>query len=68
MAANDANSQLRSEVHIPQRDGMTSSPSHVGTPREELVQIVPLQEWPLQGPLQAYRDARRCHTDWCHRQ
>ena len=51
MAANGVNSQLRSEVRIPQRDGMTSSPSLVGTPREEPVQIVPLQERPLQGPL-----------------
>jgi len=30
---------------------MTSSPFSVGTPREEPVQIVPLQERPLQGPL-----------------
>ena len=30
---------------------MTSSPSLVGTPREEPVQIVPLQQRPLQGPL-----------------
>jgi len=52
MAANGANSQLRSEVRIPQRVGMASSPSPVGTPREEPVQIVPLQERPLQGPPQ----------------
>ena len=51
MAANGANSQLRSEICIPQRDGMTSSRSPGGTPREGLVQIVPLQERPLQGPL-----------------
>jgi len=50
MATNGANSQLRSEIRIPQRDGMTSSPSPGGTPREELVQAVPLQERPLQGP------------------
>jgi len=50
MAANDANSQIRSEVRIPQHDGITSSPSLVVTPREELVQIVPLKERPLQGP------------------
>jgi len=50
MAANGANSQLRSEVRIPQRDGMTSSPSPVDIPREEPVQIVTLQERPLQGP------------------
>jgi len=30
---------------------MTSLPSHVGTPREEPVQKVPLQQRPLQGPL-----------------
>jgi len=29
---------------------MTSSPSPVGTPREEFVKIVPLQQRPLQGP------------------
>jgi hypothetical protein len=50
MAANGAKSQLRSEVRIPQRDGMTSSPSPVDTPREEPTQIVPLQQRPLQGP------------------
>jgi len=50
MAVNGANSQIRNEVRIPQRDGMTSSPSPVGTPREEPVQIVPLQQRPLQGP------------------
>jgi len=51
MAANGASSQLRSEIRIPQCDGMTSLPSHVGTPRQEPVQIVPLQQRPLQGPL-----------------
>jgi len=51
MAANGACSQLRSEIRNPQRDGMTSSPSPVGTPREEPVQIFPLQQRPLQGPL-----------------
>jgi len=50
MAANGANSQIRSEIRIPQRDGMTSSPSPGGTPREEPIQIIPLQERPLQGP------------------
>jgi hypothetical protein len=50
MAANGAKSQLRSEVHIPQRDSVTSSPSPVDTPREEPTQIVPLQQRPLQGP------------------
>jgi len=50
MATNGANSQIRSEVRIPQCNGMTSSPSPVGTPREEPVQIVPLQDRPLQGP------------------
>jgi len=50
MAANGANSQIRSEIRIPQRDGMTSSPSLGGTPREEPVQIISLQERPLQGP------------------
>lgn len=29
---------------------MTSSPSPGGTPREETIQIIPLQERPLQGP------------------
>jgi len=52
MAANGANSQMRSEVRIPQHDGMTSSPSLVGTPKEEPVQIVPLKQSPLQGPPQ----------------
>ena len=52
MAANGASPRLRSKVRMPQRDGMTSTPSHVGTPREEPVQIVPLQLRPLQGPLQ----------------
>jgi len=51
MVANGASSQLRSKIRIPQRDGMTSSPSPVGTPREKPVQIVPLQQRPLQGPL-----------------
>jgi hypothetical protein len=51
MAANGASSQIRSEVRIPQRDGMTSSPSPVDSPREEPTQIVPLQQRPLQGPL-----------------
>ena len=50
MAANGANSQLRSEIRIPQHDGMISSPSPGGTPREEPIQIIPLQERPLQGP------------------
>jgi hypothetical protein len=50
MAANGAHSQIRSEIRIPQRDGMTSSPSLVDTPREEPSQIVPLQRRPLQGP------------------
>ena len=43
MAANGANSQIRSEIRIPQRDDMTSSPSPGDTPREEPVQIIPLQ-------------------------
>jgi len=51
MAPNGANSQLRTEIRIPQCDGMTSSPSLGGTPIEEPVKIVPLQERPLQGPL-----------------
>jgi hypothetical protein len=51
MAANGASFQIRSEIRIPQRDGMTSSPSHVDTPSEEPAQIVPLQQRPLQGPL-----------------
>jgi len=51
MAVNGANSQLRSEICIPQCDGMTSSPSPGDTPREEPIQIIPLQERPLQGPL-----------------
>jgi len=50
MAANGANSHIRSEIRIPQRDGMTSSPSPGGTPRKEPIQISPLQERPLQGP------------------
>jgi len=50
MAANGANSQIRSEIRILQRDGMTSSPSPEGTPREGPIQVVPLQERPLQGP------------------
>jgi len=36
MAANGAGSQIRSEVRIPHRDGMTSSPSPVGTPERNL--------------------------------
>lgn len=51
MAANGANPQIRSEIRIPQRDGVTSSPSPVDTPREEPAQMVPLQQRPLQGPL-----------------
>lgn len=47
MAANSANSQLQSEVRIPQRDGMTSLSSPVGTPREEPIQIGSHQERPL---------------------
>jgi hypothetical protein len=50
MASKSANSQIRSEIRIPQWDGMTSSPSVVETPREEPAQIVPLQQRPLQGP------------------
>jgi hypothetical protein len=50
MTANGASSQLRSEIRVPQRDGMTSSPSPVETNREEPTQIVPLQQRPLQGP------------------
>jgi hypothetical protein len=50
MAGNGASSQTRSEIRIPQRDGMTSSPSPVGTPREEPKQIVPLQQRSPQGP------------------
>jgi hypothetical protein len=50
MAAIGASSQIRSEISIPQRDGMTSSPSPVGTPREEPTHIVSLQQRPLQGP------------------
>jgi len=49
MAVNGASPRLRSEVRIPQRDGMASSPSPVDT-REELVQAIPLQLRPLQGP------------------
>jgi len=52
MAANGASPRLRSEVRIPQHDGMTSSPSLVGTPREEPIQAIPLQLRPLQGPPQ----------------
>ena len=51
MAANGASPRLRSEVCIPLRDGMTSSPSPVDT-REEPVQAIPLQLRPLQGPTQ----------------
>ena len=50
LAANSASSQIQREVCIPQRDGMPSSPSPVVTPREEPLQIVPLQERHLQGP------------------
>ena len=50
MAANGANSQIRSEIRIPQRDGMASSPSLGGTPRGEMIQIISLQERPLQSP------------------
>jgi len=49
MAANGASPRVRSEFYIPQRGGMTSSPSLVDT-REELVQAIPLQFRPLQGP------------------
>jgi len=52
MAANTASPRLRSEVQIPHRDGMTSSPSPVGTPKEEPVQVIPLHLRPLQGPSQ----------------
>ena len=47
MAANGASPRLRSEVRIPQRDGKTSSPSLVDTPREEPIQAIPLQLRPL---------------------
>jgi hypothetical protein len=53
MAANGANTHIRSEIRIPQHDGVTSSPSLVDTPREEPAQIVPLQQRPLQGPLRS---------------
>jgi len=49
MAANGASPRVRSEVRIPQHDGMTSSPSLVDT-REEPVQEISLQLRPLQGP------------------
>lgn len=52
MAANGANSQLRSEIRIPQRDGMTSTPSPMESPVGEPDQIIPLQQRPLQGPPQ----------------
>jgi len=60
MTANGASSQIQSEVRDPQRDGMTSSPSLVGTPSEEPIQIIPLQERPLQGhprPTETPEDA-----------
>jgi len=50
MVANGANSQIRSKIRIPQRDDMASSPSPGGTPRGETIQIISLQERPLQGP------------------
>jgi len=50
MAANGASPRLRSELRIPQRDGMASSPLLVDTPREEPVEVIPLQLRPLQGP------------------
>jgi len=49
MDANGASPRVRSEVCIPQRDCMASSPSPVNT-REEPVQAIPLQLRPLQGP------------------
>jgi len=49
MVANGASPRVRSEVRIPQRDGMTSSPSPVDT-REEPVQAIPLHLRPLQEP------------------
>jgi len=55
MTANSASSQIRSQVHVLQRDRMISSPSPVGTPRGDAIQIIPhqdipLEERPLQGP------------------
>jgi hypothetical protein len=50
MTTNGAHSQLRSEVHVLQQDGMTSTPSPVETNREEPTHIIPLQQRPLQGP------------------
>jgi len=55
MTANGASSRIRSEVHVLQQDGMTSSPSLVDTPREDAIQIIPqhnipLKERPLLGP------------------
>ena len=50
MAANGANPQIRSEVHVLQQDGMTSTPSPVETNREEPTHIIPVQQRPLQGP------------------
>jgi hypothetical protein len=50
MTTNGAHSQLRSEVHVLQQDGMTSTPSPVETNREEPNHIIPLQERLLQGP------------------
>ncbi|XP_024630425.1 serine/arginine repetitive matrix protein 1-like [Medicago truncatula] len=52
MAGNGASFEIRNEIRIPQRDGMTSSASPVGTLRKEPAQIVPLQQRPLQGPPQ----------------
>jgi len=52
MATNGASPRLRSEVRIPQRDGMTSSPSPVDLPRGEPLQAIPLQLRHLQGPPQ----------------
>jgi hypothetical protein len=60
MTANSASSQIRSEICIPQWDGMTSSPSPIGTPRVEPVKIIPLQQRPLQGlprPTETPEDA-----------
>jgi hypothetical protein len=51
MTNNGAHSQLRSEVHVLQQDGMTSSPSPVETNKEEPTHVIPFQQRPLQGPL-----------------
>jgi hypothetical protein len=51
MAANGAKSQLRSEVRIPLRDGVTSSSSPVDTPREDPTQVLPIPQRPLLGPF-----------------